>query len=103
VGRDQYQSDFASDLDPGGDFGVNCAVGCLTENGTVQGVPGMIVWSDGTIDTFQYCSDVEGVASTCLAATAEAVPEPATLLLLCTGLMVIARWRFKKQACVSLT
>jgi PEP-CTERM motif-containing protein len=46
--------------------------GCqIFEDGTVQ-TAGTVTWSDGTVDTFQFVSDIESVS----------VPEPATLALL---------------------
>ena len=47
---------------------------CIVENGDVQPFAGFLEWSDGTIDTIEFKST-------------EAVPEPSTLLLLCTGML----------------
>jgi hypothetical protein len=55
---------------------------CIVENGDVQPFAGFLEWSDGTIDTIEFKST-------------EAVPEPSTLLLLCTGVLgvTVSRWR----------
>lgn len=68
--------DFVSLEDP---IFETCPVpaGCsILENGTVQTL-GTVTWSDGTVDTIKFQSNVESTA----------VPEPSSLLLLGTGLM----------------
>jgi PEP-CTERM motif-containing protein len=83
---------FNSDPDPNGGACPAPPNGCtLFETGGLQ-VAGHVTWSDsrGTplrVDTIQFCSDVDGVSSTC-----GQVPEPATLLLLGSGLAGLAGW-----------
>jgi hypothetical protein len=58
----------------GDGFSANCSSeACYVENGDVQTF-WSLEWSDGTIDTFEFKST-------------EPVPEPSTLLLLCTGML----------------
>lgn len=70
--------------------GVPCNV---TETGMIQ-LAGTITWSDGTVDTINICSDVEGVRSNC-PATPRA-PEPGTLMLFGSGLVSIVGFARRK-------
>jgi len=88
VGTTEAVVSFFSDVEPPPPFQLCTEVigPCtLVENGAVQ-TAGTITWSDGTVDTILFCSDVEGVPSTC---STTQVPEPASLVLLGTGLAAL--------------
>jgi hypothetical protein len=82
----EYQFQFASDTD-GAFFGTCALVGhCqLVEDGTVQEAR-TITWSDGTVDTIQFQSDVEPV------------PEPGTLVLFGSGLLSLVGLARRKKS-----
>ena len=89
VGGSFVVVEFAS-FDPGPNFALCNAPPpstiCGVENGTVQ-TAFQLSWSDGTVDTIQFQSDVEPA------------PEPATMLLLAAGLAgLLARSALVRQS-----
>jgi hypothetical protein len=89
---DQVTIAFTSDVDGVSLGSCSSFGGCsIIEDGTLQTAT-TFVWSDGGVDTIQFCSDVEGGANTCAVATA--VPEPSLILLLLTGLGTLAGLKY---------
>ena len=83
---DTFQVTFTSDSDtPSGIFASSCsslpADPCIAETGSIQTAE-TITWSDGTVDTIKFQSDLDSTA----------VPEAGTLLLLGSGLGSLAAW-----------
>jgi PEP-CTERM motif len=91
---DTFQVTFTSDSDtPSGIFASSCSSlpdPCIAETGSIQTAE-TITWSDGTVDTIKFQSDLESTA----------VPEAGTLLLLGSGvvsLMGLSRRRISARA-----
>lgn len=82
--QQSYELQFISD--PSGDLAASTSISCdeipggcqITEDGTVQ-TAGTVTWSDGTVDTIKFQSDVDPVV----------VPEPSSMLLLLTGFVAL--------------